>query len=176
MRENTASKTRMLTYAALFVALTAVCSWISVPIPGTAVPINLATFAVLLSGVILGRKYGVLSMLTFLLLGAIGVPVFHSFTGGLAILTGPTGGFLVGYLALAFLAGCHRDLKVPFFLAALLGTIVLYACGVLWFVFLNGSTFAVALTACVLPFLPGDALKIVLVYLVKNRIRNAIDR
>lgn len=170
----TTKKTAMLTRSALFIALTAICSWISIPIPGTSVPINLATFAVLLAGVTLGKSYGALSMTTFLLLGAIGLPVFHSFTGGLGIIAGPTGGFLFGYIALAFIAGFTKDKHFPFVLTAVIGEIVMYAIGVLWFVHISGSTMAAALTACVLPFIPGDIVKIVLVYFFNKRISKAI--
>ena len=102
---NTITRTQVLTRSALFIAVTAVCSWISIPIPGTSVPINLATFAVILAGLMLGSRDGAIAMLVFLSLGAIGVPVFHSFTGGMGIVFGPTGGFLIGYIALAFFAG-----------------------------------------------------------------------
>ena len=78
---NTQSRTAVLTRSALFIAVTAICSWISIPIPGTSVPINLATFAVILAGLVLGPKDGPISIVVFLALGAIGIPVFHSFTG-----------------------------------------------------------------------------------------------
>ena len=102
---NTQTQASILTRSALMIAFTAVCSWISIPIPGTSVPINLATFAVILAGLVLGPKDGALAILAFLALGACGLPVFHSFTGGMGIVFGPTGGFLIGYVLLAFLAG-----------------------------------------------------------------------
>ena len=101
----TRSKTYDIVYIAVFAVIMAICSWISIPIPGTSVPINLATFAVILAGLMLGSRDGAIAMLVFLALGAIGVPVFHSFTGGMGIVFGPTGGFLIGYIALAFFAG-----------------------------------------------------------------------
>jgi biotin transport system substrate-specific component len=175
-----------ITVSALFVALMAVCSWISVPVPGTSVPINLATFAVLLAGVTLGRKYGTLSVLVFLLLGAVGVPVFHSFTGGMGIVLGPTGGFLIGYLALAFFGGLYHDLAgtteksasprfVSFILFALAGEVLLYALGVIWFMFSAGAALSAALLACVVPFIPGDIVKVILVYLVSRRLEKVIQ-
>jgi biotin transport system substrate-specific component len=168
------SKTVMLTMSALFVALTAICSWISIPVPGTSVPINLATFAVLLAGIMLGRKYGAAAMTVFLLLGAVGVPVFHGFTGGLGVITGPTGGFLIGYIAMAAIAGFHRDCSAPFIPVVIIGEVVLYAIGVIWFILMMHSTLKVALVSCVLPFIPGDIVKIVLVYLVKNALNRAL--
>ena len=109
-------------------------------------------------------------MALFLLLGAIGIPVFHNFTGGLGILLGPTGGYLIGYIILAFFAGCHRDLKVPFLLSAFLGETLLYIIGTAWFIFQSGTSFAIAIASCVLPFFPGDVLKIFLVYAIKKHL------
>lgn len=165
------NKTYTLTTSALFVALTAVCSWISIPLPGS-VPINLATFAVILAGGVLGYKYGPAAMAVFLILGAIGAPVFHSFTGGMGIVFGPTGGFLIGYIALAFIVGlsARSEKASAFAIAFVLGEAVLYALGCFWFIKMTGNPMSVALTACVLPFIPGDIVKGVLAYIVKKRI------
>ena len=97
--------TRELTAAALFCALTAICSQISLPLPFTPVPINLAAFAVLAAAGLLGCRGAVLSVAAYLLLGAAGVPVFAGFRGGLSVLAGPTGGYLAGYLAAAWITG-----------------------------------------------------------------------
>lgn len=98
-------KTIDITMMALFAALIAVCSWISVPLPFTPVPINLATFAVSVTGALLGYKKGTLSVLIYVLIGAVGVPVFAGFRGGLGHITGPTGGYIVGYITSAFICG-----------------------------------------------------------------------
>ena len=176
------NKTQSLALSGLCIAMTAVCSWISIPVPGTSVPINLATFAVILSGLILGRKYGAISMAVFLLLGSIGVPVFHGFTGGFAIVAGPTGGFLFGYIALAMITGNYAgNSKTGYIVAVLFGELVLYVFGTLWFVFVSGSGLSVAsltaaVAACVLPFLPGDAVKAILAYLVYNRLKRTLPK
>ena len=179
MPQSTTSRTTILTVSALFIALTAVCSWISVPVPGTAVPINLATFAVILTGTILGSRQGAFTMLVFLLLGAAGLPVFHGLTGGLGILTGPTGGFLAGYVTLAAVTGLyrkfHRPSAVLFALLCLAGETILYALGVLWFMHLSGSGIAAAVAACVLPFLPGDLLKCALAWIITGRLRRILN-
>lgn len=175
---NTITRAQVLTRSALFIAVTAVCSWISIPIPGTSVPINLATFAVILAGLMLGSRDGAIAMLVFLALGAIGVPVFHSFTGGMGIVFGPTGGFLIGYIALAFFAGlATKESKHPvrnYILFTVIGEVVLYALGSAWFIFQAGSNIQTALMACVVPFLPGDAVKMVLAYLVAGRLKKVI--
>lgn len=176
MNNHSISKTNLITLSAVFTALTAVCSWISFTVPGTSVPINLATFAVLLTGVMLGHKYGALSMTVFLLLGAMGVPVFHSFTGGLGILAGPTGGFLIGYIFLAMAGGFYREGRVPFIAAAFIGETILYLCGCAWFTISTGSGWGAALTACVLPFIPGDIVKVIAVWFVSHRLSKIIPR
>lgn len=111
--DNNTSTTFMLTLTALFAAVLAVASWISVPLPFTPVPVNLATLAVTLAGALLGCKYGTLSVLVYILLGAVGVPVFAGFTGGLGHLAGPTGGYIIGYLSSAFICGIIMDYFYP---------------------------------------------------------------
>lgn len=170
--------TKTITTSALFVAVMAVCSWISIPVPGTAVPINLGTFGVILTGLILGKKNGVVSVLVFLLCGAIGLPVFHGFTGGIGTLTGPTGGFLIGYIALAFCAGLARDFgktnsfgKISSYVTfVLIGEIILYAAGVMYFVTLTKAPITTAIVACVVPFIPGDAIKMLAAYVVCQKL------
>ena len=190
------NKTFMLTLAALFAAVLTAASWISLPLPFTPVPVNLATLAVTLAGALLGHKYGTLSVLVYILLGAAGVPVFAGFTGGLGHLAGPTGGYIIGYLTSAFICGLimhmfyiddHSVSAISqtdtgfsdaqntgrtaiqqkkdgrwfiIAIAALLGTTSCYLIGTAWFMALTGNSLAASLTMCVIPFLPGDALKI----------------
>lgn len=157
-------KTKMLILCALFAALTAVCSMISIPLPFTPVPINLATLSVFLAGGLLGSKYGSISQLVYVILGAIGLPVFHSFTGGLGILTGPTGGYIIGYVAGAWLIGFLAEKMGRGFVKNIIGMTagleVCYMLGTLWFMYITSTGLAAALTMCVVPFLIGDAIKI----------------
>lgn len=161
------SKTTWLMLAALFAALTAVCSFISIPLPFTPVPVNLATLAVFLAGGLLGWKYGLISQLVYIVLGAAGVPVFHNFTAGLGILTGPTGGYIIGYAAAALLTGlviqlaAKRESILVLTLAMVCGLAACYLLGTIWFMIVSGSGLLASLIACVIPFLPGDALKII---------------
>lgn len=160
------SKTACLLLSALFAALTAICSYISIPLPFTPVPVNLATLSVFLAGGLLGWKYGTLSQIVYLVLGSAGVPVFHNFTGGLGILTGPTGGYIIGYVCAAFLVGllCGSDSEKIFLpriaCAMIAGLFSCYFLGTVWFMLSSGTGAAAALAACVLPFLLGDGLKI----------------
>lgn len=156
------NKLKTLSLTALFAAVICVTSPLAIPIG--AVPITLATFAVYLSGAVLGTKYGVTAVAVYLAVGAAGAPVFASFSGGVACFAGVTGGFLVGYLPCAFFSGLLPSImkykKCSYFIGALIGTVACYAVGTAWFVFETKTGAAAAFAACVLPFLPGDALKI----------------
>lgn len=169
------SKTAALTQSGLLIAIMAVCSWISIPLPGTGVPINLATFAVILTGLLLGSRKGASATAVFLLLGAVGIPVFAGFTGGLGILAGPTGGYLIGYVFLAAFAGLaspigHVRSTKRYILAVIAGEAVLYLLGTLWFIHLTGTGFAAAMAACVIPFIPGDVAKMILAWILACRL------
>jgi Uncharacterized conserved protein len=158
-------------FCALFAALTAVFSQIAIPVG--PVPITLGTLAVLTAGAILGRNYGALSIGIYVLLGAIGLPVFSLFRGGLGFIMSPGGGFIIGYIFTAALVGAFVDSKgiAPkvLFPAMILGNLVCYAFGLAWFMPLTGATLWHALTVCVFPFLIGDAIKIsISVFLVQK--------
>jgi biotin transport system substrate-specific component len=162
-----------LILCSLFAALTGICSIISIPLPFSPVPINLALLSVYMAGGLLGAKYGSLSQIIYLLLGAIGLPVFHNLTGGLAIIAGPTGGFIIGYIAAAFIVGLFysRSNKTSALVVGILaGLTACYAFGTFWFIYITGTySLEAALLLCVIPFLPGDALKILAaVFLIKK--------
>lgn len=146
------------------------------------IPLSLATFAVYLAGAILGKKYGTLAAALYLLIGIIGVPVFSGFSGGLQKLAGVTGGYLIGYLPCAFFAGLGAERAEKegrkWILPAMmvLGTAVLYLIGTAWFIAQTGNTLGAALGLCVLPFLPGDAAKILAVTLLAAPVRNAVKK
>ena len=164
-------ETKAYIRCALFAALTAAAAQIAIPIG--PVPINLALLPVFLSGSLLGAKYGFLSQLAYLLLGACGLPVFTLFRGGLPVFAGPTGGYLWGYLLIALLAGRKRAGQNPAALALhmLMGLLALYALGSGWFMISTGSGFWETLGLCVLPFMPGDFLKIITACLVTKRLK-----
>lgn len=168
--------TREMILCALFAALTAVFSQLAIPL--APVPINLATFSVFLAGGLLGAKYGALSQLVYVLLGAFGLPVFTGMSGGFGRIMGPTGGYIAGYVAAAFLTGFLIS-KLPrgfwsCVLAMVAGLAACYALGTLWFVQLTGNPLSSALTICVIPFLPGDAAKITLASLVTVRLKDRL--
>ncbi len=168
--------TRRLVFCALFTALIAVFSQLQLPVG--PVPVSLATLGVMLCGLLLGWRYGVLAVGAYILLGAVGVPVFAGFQGGAGRLLGPTGGYIVGYLFYALLAGLNLPrLQERFWgrcVLLLLGTAVCYGLGTAWFVHISGRTLAESLSLCVVPFLPGDAAKIALAAFLTPRLRKAL--
>lgn len=180
--DNTRTNLRYFILAALFAALTAVCSWISVPLPFTPVPINLATLAVFMAGGLLGSKYGLLAECVYVLCGGFGLPVFAGFRGGPSVLVGATGGFIVGYLVCALVVGLlvervyHTELSqtrriIYTVLSLTAGLFCCYALGMAWFMFLTGSGLLAGLMGCVVPFLIGDGLKIALATALIDRLR-----
>lgn len=169
---NTGFNARRLTFCALFCALICVFSQLSIPLPG-GVPMNLALLAVYLCALLLPLKLSLLSILAFLLLGAMGAPVFAGFRGGLSALFGKTGGYLIGYMlcaaAVSALSSRARSM-LPRCLIMLLGLFLCYTFGTLWFMKVSGLTLTVSLDYCVYPFLPGDAVKILAAALLAPRL------
>lgn len=154
-------KRRNNVYAALLAALLCVLSPWAVPVG--AVPLSLGTLGVYMAAGMGGPLYGGVAVGVYLLLGAVGVPVFAGFMGGFAHLAGPTGGYLWGYLLCAVVAGllcraCPRRGLLPLWLG--IGTLVLYAVGTAWYLWQMGGTLWGAVTVCVLPFFVGDCVKI----------------
>ena len=172
-----------LVYTGVAAALIAVCAWITVPVG--AVPVTLQTMAVCLAAGLLGAKRGTAAVLVYILLGAVGVPVFAGFKGGIGVLLGATGGYIIGFIFTALLTGfvadkTHRRL-LPTAAAMAGGVLLCYAFGSLWFalVFIkNGDPKSIGaiLSMCVLPFLLPDAAKIALAAFLTNRLKNVIVR
>lgn len=173
-------KTRDMTYIALFVVVMAVCAWISVP---TAVPFTLQTLGVFLAVGVLGGKRGTAAVLVYLLMGAVGVPVFSGFTGGLGRLLHVTGGYLLGLLLCALvmwgMEALLGDRTGTYVISMVLGLLVCYTFGSLWYAIVYAQTSGVVglgtvLIWCVLPFLLPDAAKIALAVLISRRLRKLI--
>ncbi len=159
---DSSNQLRMMVYASLFAALTAVGAFIAIPIG--PVPIVLQNMFVFLAGLLLGARWGLVSVGVYLLAGACGLPVFAGGLGGIGRFIGPTGGYLIGYLPTVFLIGKISQRANPRMLtdvlAMICGTLVLYACGVAWLKIVTGMPLTKALALGMAPFLIGDALKI----------------
>ena len=166
MSKNTASglNLRMTVYCALFTAFIIIGAYISIPIPIGPVPIVLSDFFVMLTGLFLGWKYGLVCTVLYLLLGALGLPVFAGGRAGLAVILGPTGGFLFGNLlmvsSIGFITGKLKPSILSYLLALIIGNILLYSLGVPRLKFLLNMSWAAAVTAGFTPFVIGLIIKI----------------
>jgi biotin transport system substrate-specific component len=173
------NKIHAMCIIAVFTALMCVLSPLSIPLE--PVSITLATLVVYLIGAVFSWKISLPIILIYLLLGMVGMPVFSKFQGGIQVLVGPTGGFLIGYIPCllfeSLLLGKTKKRLWAYPLAMLGGTIFLYACGLAWFLIYGKGNydFAKAMMVCVVPFLPGDAIKIALASFAGYRLRKFVD-
>ena len=165
----------MIILAAMFAAIGAVTSWISIPMP-SGVPITLQTFGMALIGYTLGYKFGTLSVGVYVALGAIGVPVFSGIKGGFSVIAGPTGGFIIGFILMAAICGLCRLNKVKslgyvpkIIISIALGIIGLLVChllGVIQFMLLFNDSFIAAALKVSIPYLIKDIISVAAAYFV----------
>ena len=181
-------KTYDMAYIAVFTVLIAICSWISIP---TVVPFTLQTFAVFLAVSILGGKRGTMAVTLYVLLGAIGVPVFAEFSGGLGVILRNTGGYIIGFILSAlimwlmesiFIKRLHaKHTLVVQAVSMILGLLACYAAGTIWFmaVYMREAG-PIGLTTvlgwCVIPFIIPDVIKIVLALILGNALRKPLGK
>ena len=167
--------TKQLTLCAFFAALSAALSQIAIPIG--PVPIALTHISIFLAAGLLGAKYGTLSQVAYVLLGAAGIPVFAGFQGGMGVVAGPTGGFLAGYIGCAFVTGIIIDRFGTSLKATLpamcVGWFVTYAFGIPWFMRYTGMNLIAALIFMA-QFVPGDILKTFLSGILIRRLKKAL--
>lgn len=160
-----------MTLSSLFAALLAVCAWLSIPV--SDISVTMQTFGISLCLLLLGGKWGSLSIAIYLLLGSVGLPVFSGFRGGFGQLLGVTGGFLWGFLVMGLVFwGLERQGKLPALLAGLLSC---YGCGCAWFYLYSGGGLGFILLRCVLPYLIPDATKLWLAIRLSKRLSNVIN-
>ena len=181
MLTTTKITTKDMAYIALFAVIIAICSWLSVP---ATIPFTLQTFGIFLTVGVLGGKRGTLSVLVYLLLGIIGIPVFSGFTGGVGRLLGTTGGYIIGFLFSAMVMWAMEQFlgKKRWILAIsmLLGLIVCYVFGTIWFMLVYANTTGqigvwTALGWCVFPYIIPDLIKIVLALVLCKRLAKIIQ-
>lgn len=159
-----------LTLIGLMTAITCILGPLSIPIPFSVVPISFTNLAIYLTVFILGRKKGTISYLLYLMIGLVGVPVFSGFSAGPAKLFGPTGGYLIGFIFLSLICGFFfHKFKGNIYMYAIgmtLGLFVTYTLGTAWLALQMNLTFIQALLIGVLPYIPGDVLKIITTVIV----------
>ncbi len=164
----------LLAEPAAFAGLIALGSWISIPF--VPVPFTLQTLFVLLSGAVM-RRYAVLPTGLYVLMGMLGIPVFHSGSAGIGILLGPTGGYILGFIPGAFVTGIffeHRE-RIARVLGIVLGEGVIFLCGMSWLSLSTGISPTTAFLIGVLPFIPGDVVKGYAVWLIAERLERVGD-
>lgn len=178
--DNQKIRTKQMVLIALMTAVTCVLGPLSIPLPFSPVPISLTNFAIFLAIFVLGMKNGTISFIIYLLLGAVGVPVFSSFRGGFQVLAGPTGGYLIGFIFLALIMGFaldHFDRKlVPTIIGMIIGMAVCYAFGTVWLAKLLSLSFKEGLMMGVIPYLAGDAAKIIIAAIVGPKLYGATQK
>lgn len=181
--EKTTAKhmsTAQMTMTALMTAITCILAPMALPIPISPVPISLTNLVIFFMAYILGMKLSVASYVLYLLLGTVGLPVFSGFTGGVGKLLGPTGGYLIGFIFLAAIAGFFVE-KFPakiymHVVGMIIGMAICYIFGTAWLAGQLGMSFVAALGIGVIPYLPGDTAKIIIAIIAGPQIRKAVSR
>lgn len=173
------SKLQMLIVTALFAAITGILAQVVIPLP--LVPITGQTLAIGLAATILGSRYGTLSSILYIIIGAVGVPVFAQMTSGFGVIFGPTGGFLVGFIPTAFIIGYYLE-KTKFtilqaFIANIIGMFVTLIIGTVWLKFVADLSWMAAFMSGFAPFIVGGIIKAILAawigIVVRNRLLSA---
>jgi biotin transport system substrate-specific component len=171
-------KLRLVVLASLMAALTAVGAYIHIPIG--PVPIVLSTLFVLLSGLLLGSRWGLASMALYLLVGAIGMPVFYGGKGGLAHFLGPTGGYLFGYVLASWLTGLIAErsggILIIEILSVLIGSLAIYSLGLPWLKMVSQMSWTKTFLVGMVPFLIGDGVKASVALILARAVRPVLNR
>lgn len=183
----------------LFTSVLIICSWITIP---TLIPFTLQTLAICLITLLLGLKKGTIAIILYIILGLIGLPVFNSFRSGFSVILGPTGGYIIGFIPMLLVSrllitifGLNKQskdissdeknnkkqiIKMLFSsLALLIGTIVCYIFGSIWFILVYGpdnANFSYVISVCIIPFIIPDIIKIIISVIVSNRLNKIIKQ
>ncbi len=162
------NRSRTIAYSAAFIALIALGSWVSLPF--FPVPLTLQTLFVLLAGAVM-RRYAVIPVTLYIMLGALGLPVFHNGIAGIGILLGPTGGYLIGFMPAALIVGLAYEAKGEWVhvIGLALATLIIYAFGISWLLYSTGMGIVAAVAIGMLPFILGDVAKASAAYLIAKR-------
>ena len=171
-------KIQQMALIGLMTAINCVIAPFSLPLPFSPIPISLCTLAIYFTVMVLGGKMGTASVALYILLGLVGLPVLSGFTGGAGKLLGPTGGYIIGYVFLAIICGIFADKShgkiLPCIFGMLLGTVVCYAFGTLWFAYQSHVTPTTAFATAVLPFIPADLAKMATAAFLGKQVRGRL--
>lgn len=177
---NGRMKLKEMTQIALMVCVITICSWLTIPV---TVPFTMQTFAVFCTLLLLGGRNGLVAVIVYVFTGCIGLPVFSGFRGGIAHIVGPTGGYIIGFIFAAVIyllfepLFCkHSKLQLPVLAG---GLIICYLTGTVWFKVvygLHGTAYSVGvvISLCVLPYIVPDLIKLVLAWIISNRIKKSL--
>jgi biotin transport system substrate-specific component len=163
------NRSRILALSAAFIALIALGSWVSVPF--FPVPLTLQTLFVLLAGAVM-RRFAIIPVTLYIVLGVLGLPVFHNGIAGFGILLGPTGGYLAGFIPAALTVGLAYEVKSSRVHGAglVIATVIIYACGISWLRYSTGMDITAAMAMGMLPFIVGDVIKGSAAYMIAKRL------
>ena len=171
------NRTQKIAYTAMGTAFMVVCSWLYIPLP---VPVTMQSFALCLLSAVLGTGAGLWIWACYVALGAVGLPVFSGFMGGLGALTGVTGGYILGFVFIPLCVGLGARLRgrAALVLTMAMGIVLCYICGTVWYtlVYAESEGFLTALTVCVLPYVLPDALKILLAVYLSPRLKSILGK
>ena len=162
-------KARIIAYSAAFIGLISLGAWVSIPF--FPVPLTLQTLFVLLAGAVM-KRYAVIPVSIYVLLGALGLPVYHTGVTGIGILLGPTGGYLIGFIFAALVVGLayEHESETIRITGLIAGTVLIYIFGVAWLMYSLALGFVPAVISGMLPFIPGDAIKVYAAYRIAQRL------
>lgn len=167
-----------LTLRAILAA--AICVIAPLSVPSGAIPVTLASLIIYVVSACTQVKFSVPAVTIYILLGCFGLPVFSGFTGGFQIVSGITGGYIISYVpcsaVISLLCGKFGNKKIIIPLSMILATLICYVCGTLWYAFQTDSTFLASVPVCVLPFIPGDILKITAATCICVALRPKLDK
>lgn len=170
-----------ITLIAVFVAVITVCSWISIPVG--PVPVTLQTFAIFMTAGLLGTKRSLITIIIYIMLGMVGVPVFSQFKAGPNVLAGPTGGYVIGFIFTVIIIGVltkivsksNKTLKnAVTFLSMILGDVVCFVVETIHFMFMMKVDLISSLTICVIPYIIPDLVKMIIAIMVIDRVKKYI--
>ncbi|EHO50760.1 BioY family protein [Lachnospiraceae bacterium oral taxon 082 str. F0431] len=162
---------------ALMTAVLCILAPISIPIFISPVPVSLGVLAIYLTAYVLSPLDATISVIIFILLGTFGLPVFSGYSGGLSKLVGPTGGYIIGFLFTVYISSLFIHMKKGIIydvIGMITGLALCYILGTIWFSYQQGKGFIASLLLCVVPFLIGDAIKIIVAVILGTQINKRL--